>query len=215
MKNLAKLTLRNPKMIAETKQQNSVNAYLKLTHYIISVPAINQNTESKPKKKNEEFDDSSSESDNNSDEAKGGEKEESKKSKPNPQNEQITERIKDIHLREAIVLSIVMKTYKSKVIIFMNRKQECIRLYILFGFFGLRAAQVHGNMTQKQRMAAVEKFQSGEVDFLIATDLLARGLDIHNVQAVINFRFPNEDSRYVHRVGRTARAGNSGAAITI
>jgi len=70
-------------------------------------------------------------------------------------------------------------------------------------------------MSQKQRMNSVEKFQSGEVDFLIATDLLARGLDIHNVQAVINFRYPNEDTRYIHRVGRTARAGNSGAAITI
>ena len=97
----------------------------------------------------------------------------------------------------------------------MNKKSECHRLFVIFTFFGLRAAEVNGNMSQKQRMESVEKFQSGEVDFLISTDLLARGLDIYNVQAVINFEFPNEENRYVHRVGRTARAGASGVAITL
>ena len=97
----------------------------------------------------------------------------------------------------------------------MNKKSECHRLFVLFTFFGLKAAEVHGNLNQRQRMESVEKFQSGEVDFLLATDLLARGLDIYNVQCVLNLTFPNEENRYVHRVGRTARAGNAGTAITL
>ena len=64
-------------------------------------------------------------------------------------------------------------------------------------------------------MEAIRKFQDGEVDFLLSTDLLSRGLDIHNVSAVINFEFPREIARYTHRIGRTARAGESGVALTI
>ena len=67
----------------------------------------------------------------------------------------------------------------------------------------------------EERMAAIEKFQKGEVDFLLATDLLARGIDISSIKTVINFSFPNEPKRYLHRVGRTARAGSHGVAITI
>jgi len=70
-------------------------------------------------------------------------------------------------------------------------------------------------MEQKDRMGAVEKFQAGEIDYLIATDVIARGLDIPNVRAVINFSFPTEPKRYLHRIGRTARAGQHGVAITL
>ena len=64
-------------------------------------------------------------------------------------------------------------------------------------------------------MIAIEKFQKGEVDYLLATDLLARGIDIAEVKTVINFNFPNEPKRYLHRIGRTARAGSHGVSITI
>lgn len=64
-------------------------------------------------------------------------------------------------------------------------------------------------------MASIEKFQKGEVDYLLATDLLARGLDISSIKTVINFSFPNEPKRYLHRIGRTARAGSHGVALTI
>lgn len=66
-----------------------------------------------------------------------------------------------------------------------------------------------------ERMDAIEKFQRGEVDYLLATDLVARGLDINNVKSVLNFSFPTEPKRYLHRVGRTARAGSSGVAVTL
>lgn len=70
-------------------------------------------------------------------------------------------------------------------------------------------------MSQTERMDAIEKFQRGEVDYLLATDLVARGLDISNVKAVLNFQMPNEPKRYFHRIGRTARAGNHGVAVTL
>ena len=64
-------------------------------------------------------------------------------------------------------------------------------------------------------MEAIEKFQRGEVDYLLATDLVARGLDINGVKSVLNFQFPTEPKRYLHRIGRTARAGSSGVAVTL
>jgi len=64
-------------------------------------------------------------------------------------------------------------------------------------------------------MEAIELFQRGHVDYLLATDLVARGLDIPNVKTVINFSFPNEPKRYLHRVGRTARAGMHGVSVTL
>ena len=244
IKKLASLTLKNPQMISESKQQNSVNAYIKLSHYIIKVPNIDEvGAAGKSKKKRKDssssssFDpndmsdsESSSESygDGLSDEEdeeymkkkeerkkKREEKQMAKKEEKKKTTENINDKNKVHKIREAIVLSLVFKTFTKKTIIFLNKKSEWHRLYVLFTFFGLKVAEVHGNLTQKQRMESVEKFQSGEVDFLIATDLLARGIDIYNVQAVINFNFPNEDNRYVHRVGRTARAGNSGTAISL
>lgn len=64
-------------------------------------------------------------------------------------------------------------------------------------------------------MEAVEKFQNLEINFLLATDIVAWGIDVHQVESVINYNFPVEDQRYIHRVGRTARAGFAGCAITI
>lgn len=70
-------------------------------------------------------------------------------------------------------------------------------------------------MSQEERLTAIKRFQDEEIDFLLTTDLLARGLDISSVKVVINFSYPVEPRRYVHRVGRTARAGASGVALTI
>ena len=81
--------------------------------------------------------------------------------------------------------------------------------------FGLKAVQVTGNMKQTERVEALETFQRGEADYLLATDLVARGLDIPAVRTVINFQFPTEPKRYLHRIGRTARAGAHGLAVTL
>lgn len=77
----------------------------------------------------------------------------------------------------------------------------------LLTIFGMKAAEIHSNKSQADRLKAIEQFQTGEVDYLIGTDVISRGLDIPNVRTVINFSFPTEPKRYLHRIGRTARAG--------
>ncbi|KAK7859215.1 dead-box atp-dependent rna helicase 28 [Quercus suber] len=121
------------------------------------------------------------------------------------------------HLRvnqEAVLLALCSKTFTSKVIIFSGTKQAAHRLKILFGLAGLKATELHGNLTQIQRLDALELFRKQQVDFLIATDVAARGLDIIGVQTVINYECPREYKSYIHRVGRTARAGREGYAVT-
>ncbi|KAM3236934.1 DEAD-box ATP-dependent RNA helicase 28 [Capsicum annuum] len=115
---------------------------------------------------------------------------------------------------EAVLLSLCSKTFTSKVIVFSGTKQAAHRLKIIFGLLGFKAAELHGNLTQAQRLDALELFRRQEVDFLIATDVAARGLDIIGVQTVINFACPRDLTSYVHRVGRTARAGREGYAVT-
>ncbi|XVE69715.1 hypothetical protein DITRI_Ditri10aG0013000 [Diplodiscus trichospermus] len=116
--------------------------------------------------------------------------------------------------QEAVLLSLCSKTFTSKVIIFSGTKQAAHRLKILFQLAGLQAAELHGDLTQVQRLDALERFRKQEVDFLIATDVAARGLDIIGVQTVINYACPRDITSYVHRVGRTARAGREGYAVT-
>lgn len=115
---------------------------------------------------------------------------------------------------EAVLLALCIKTFTSKVIVFSGTKQAAHRLKIIFGLLGFKAAELHGNLTQAQRLDALELFRRQEVDFLIATDVAARGLDIIGVQTVINFACPRDLTSYVHRVGRTARAGREGYAVT-
>ncbi|KAL8139837.1 hypothetical protein V2J09_005858, partial [Rumex salicifolius] len=122
-------------------------------------------------------------------------------------------RMREAH-HEAVLLALCSKTFKSKVIIFSGTKVAAHRLKILFGLAGFNAAELHGNLTQAQRLDALELFRKQEVDFLIATDVASRGLDIMGVQTVINFAIPRDLNSYVHRVGRTARAGREGYAVT-
>lgn len=112
--------------------------------------------------------------------------------------------------REAMLLSLLTRTFKSRVIVFFDTKAEAHRLMIVAGLCGIKCAELHGNLTQVQRLQALEQFREGSVDVLFATDLAARGLDISSVKAVINFEMPSQVETYVHRIGRTARAGRGG-----
>ena len=112
--------------------------------------------------------------------------------------------------RDAMLIALCKKTFKSKTIIFVKSKQGAHRLRILFGLFGLSAAELHGNLTQTARLEALDDFREAKVNFLIATDLASRGLDIIGIENVINFHMPTSHSQYIHRVGRTARAGKKG-----
>ena len=117
--------------------------------------------------------------------------------------------------REAMLLSLLTRTFKERVIVFFDTKAAAHRLMIICGLCGIKCAELHGNLTQPQRLEALEAFREGEVDVLLATDLAARGLDITGVQAVVNFEMPSQVDTYVHRIGRTARAGRGGKSCTL
>ena len=117
--------------------------------------------------------------------------------------------------RLAYLLHLCIHTYTSRVIIFFRQKALAHRVRILFALFELKAAELHGSMTQEQRIAALTSFRAGTANYLLATDVASRGLDIPSVNTVINFTAPQNETIYLHRVGRTARAGRVGRACTL
>ena len=117
--------------------------------------------------------------------------------------------------RMGILLVLCTKVFRSRCIVFFASKRLVHRMRIVFGLMGLKVAELQGGLTQIQRTQALDQFKSGEVDFLLATDVASRGLDIDGVETVINTTMPSDYKTYVHRVGRTARAGRAGCAVTL
>ncbi|PWY90135.1 DEAD-domain-containing protein [Aspergillus heteromorphus CBS 117.55] len=117
--------------------------------------------------------------------------------------------------RLGYLLYLCKQVYTGRVIVFFRQKREAHRVRIVFGLLGLKAAELHGSLSQEQRIKSVENFREGKAAFLLATDLASRGLDIKGVETVINYEAPQSHEIYLHRVGRTARAGRSGRACTI
>ena len=99
--------------------------------------------------------------------------------------------------------------------IFSNSKLGCARLTRALERDGLRATALHGDKSQDERLKALDAFKAGAVDLLVCTDVAARGLDIKDVPAVFNYDVPFNAEDYVHRIGRTGRAGASGMAVTL
>jgi len=99
--------------------------------------------------------------------------------------------------------------------VFVNSKLGCARLARSLEREGLKTTALHGDKSQDERLKALAAFKAGEVDLLVATDVAARGLDIKDVPAVFNFDVPFNAEDYVHRIGRTGRAGASGLAVTL
>ena len=102
----------------------------------------------------------------------------------------------------------------ERALIFSRTKHGADKIVRFLAGAGVRAAAIHGNKSQPQREAAMRAFRSGEMRYLVATDIAARGIDIPAVSHVFNFDMPNVAEQYVHRIGRTARAGASGIAIS-
>ena len=118
--------------------------------------------------------------------------------------------------KEAIVMTLLSRTFANqRVIVFARTKARAHRLKVIAGLVGLAAAELHGDMTQAQRLASLETFRTGEAQLLIATDVAARGLDIASVSAVVSLDAPRDVAAYLHRCGRTARAGAAGTAVTL
>lgn len=100
-------------------------------------------------------------------------------------------------------------------IVFTRTVNETQRLALLLRALGFGAIPLHGQLSQSARLGALNKFRAGSRNILIATDVASRGLDIPNVDVVLNYDLPGDDKTYIHRVGRTARAGKSGHAISL
>jgi superfamily II DNA/RNA helicase len=113
-----------------------------------------------------------------------------------------------------LVARILQAESRNRVMIFCRTKRTAQRLADDLVERGFAAASIHGDLSQVLREKALGRFRSGRADVLVATDVAARGLDVDNVTHVINYECPEDDQTYVHRIGRTGRAGASGIAIT-
>ncbi len=98
---------------------------------------------------------------------------------------------------------------------FVRTKHGADRLVKRLGSHGVSAVAMHGNKSQRQREQALARFERGDVDTLVATDVAARGIDVERISHVINFDPPADSETYVHRIGRTGRAGRKGVGITL
>jgi superfamily II DNA/RNA helicase len=113
-----------------------------------------------------------------------------------------------------VVARILQAENRNRAMIFCRTKRSAQRVSDDLAERGFAAASIHGDLSQILREKALKKFRSGSVDVLVATDVAARGIDVEGVTHVINYECPEDDKTYVHRIGRTGRAGASGIAIT-
>ncbi len=117
--------------------------------------------------------------------------------------------------KRAVVRQIIRQRGLTQALVFVNSKLGAARLARSFEREGMKTAALHGDKTQDERLKSLAAFKRGEVDLLVATDVAARGLDIVDLPAVFNFDVPFNAEDYVHRIGRTGRAGASGLAVTL
>jgi ATP-dependent RNA helicase DeaD len=99
-------------------------------------------------------------------------------------------------------------------IVFVNMKQSADMVVKKLRHLKINAAAIHGDIRQQQRERVLSNFRKGNLRILVATDVASRGLDIENVDIVFNYDLPLENENYIHRIGRTGRAGKSGIAVT-
>lgn len=129
--------------------------------------------------------------------------------------EQRVFRVRDSDEKRAAVAHLVRTRALSQVIVFTNTKIGASRLARQLERDGLNASAIHGDKSQQERLTTLEAFKKGELSILVATDVAARGLDIAELPAVINYDLPYSPEDYVHRIGRTGRAGASGLALSL
>ena len=127
---------------------------------------------------------------------------------------QVVYKVAEDDKRDA-VLHLIRGRDLKQILVFSNTKIGASRLSRHLEQEGVKASAIHGDKTQNERMAALEAFKNGGVDVLVATDVAARGLDISDLPCVINYDLPYNAEDYVHRIGRTGRAGASGDAISL
>jgi superfamily II DNA/RNA helicase len=117
--------------------------------------------------------------------------------------------------KRAAVVKVLADRGIKQAIVFVNSKLGCARLARSLERDGLKTNALHGDKSQDERLKALDAFKKGETDVLVCTDVAARGLDIADLPAVINFDVPFNAEDYVHRIGRTGRAGATGKALSL
>ena len=115
----------------------------------------------------------------------------------------------------AVVAHALQASGRGRTIIFARTKRAAAHLADDLARRGFRVGAVHGDLGQKSREKSLQAFRSGQVDILVATDIAARGIDVDDVTHVINYQVPDDPMTFVHRIGRTGRAGHTGTAITL
>lgn len=135
----------------------------------------------------------------------------------NTATETVTQRIHPVdRKRKRELLTHLIEAGKwQQVLVFTRTKHGANRLSKQLNQSGITAAAIHGNKSQAQRIKSLKAFKEGEIRVLVATDIAARGLDIDQLPHVVNYELPNVAEDYVHRIGRTGRAGNEGEAISL
>ena len=113
-----------------------------------------------------------------------------------------------------LLIGLIREMGQGRIMVFVNMKREAERLEAYFEVNGIHASAISGDVPQNKRMRMLQQFQKGELPVLIGTDVASRGLHIPDVQYVMNYDLPQDAEDYVHRIGRTARAGASGDAIS-
>lgn len=130
--------------------------------------------------------------------------------------EKIEQGVYHVHAgdKRALLAKILKEPAFTRVIVFTRTKHRANRVSDHLGKAGIPSEAIHGNKSQGARQRALKQFRDGDVKVLVATDIAARGIDVDSISHVINFELPNEPQSYVHRIGRTARAGANGAAYS-
>jgi ATP-dependent RNA helicase RhlE len=121
----------------------------------------------------------------------------------------------ETHQKRDLLSHLIKENRWQQVLVFTRTKHGANKLAEKLSRDGIPAAAIHGNKTQAARTKALHQFKSGRIPVLVATDIAARGLDIDQLPQVVNFELPHVPEDYVHRIGRTGRAGSSGAALSL
>ena len=120
----------------------------------------------------------------------------------------------DPKTKDKLLFELLKHEHLTSVLIFTRTKHKANKVALFLNKYNISADAIHGNKSQNARTKAIKDFKTGKIKVLVATDIAARGIDIDNISHVINYELPNEPESYVHRIGRTARAGADGTAYS-